>query len=305
LWLHARQAEGGNFVHYLHRQDLSRPDLTDMVDELQTHEFFHPAYYRYIGELYLSEARFHFTEIDQKLPSLKAHLTYAHAYILVMLDDFPGAKRLLEGIPLPEDKILRGCWQVMLGRCHFALDHKNEAGAIWAQVDTQQPILAAELALAYARHRTETGVAAELAQQALEKMPEKDSLEVYPPFGAFAGGEVYRRAGNTFLLLGKEERGDTSIPQANIIEAMKAYKISHVEAYPYVIDEPPWGNDPSLLVNMAYASYKRGFTFWSATTETFSVMQQWMADLYPLHIMIQKIYAVHMVLHQDIRQIDK
>ena len=158
LWLYSRQEGSTKTLAYLKDLDLLQPDLTDDIDELQTHEFFHPRYYRYLGEIYLSQAYFHFTALYESLPALKPHLTYTNAYILAELNDYAKAKQLLEDslTTSPDDKILLGCRHVLLGRCYYALNQKIEALEVWSQVDTQQPILAVELALAYARHHTET-----------------------------------------------------------------------------------------------------------------------------------------------------
>ena len=309
LWLYSRQVDSNHALTHLKDFDLLQPDLTDSVDELQTHEFFHPRYYRYIGEIYLNQAYHLFSALYEHLPTLKSHLTYANAYILVELNDYTKAKQLLGDAPpiSLDDKILLGCRQVLLGCCYYALNQKTEALEIWSQVDTQHPIIAVELAFTYARYHAEMPTSVKLVQQLMKKIPQVSELppEVYPPLGAFASREVYRRAGNAMLLLSKRKTNGISEPNSDLIDAIQTYKAGHIEAYPYAIDEPPWGNDPSLLVNMADANYKRGFTFWSTTTETYSVMQRSLAELYPLHIMIQKVYAVHMMLHQDIREIEK
>jgi tetratricopeptide (TPR) repeat protein len=299
-------------LQFIKKMDVTQPDLKDRVDEVQSLEFFHPRIFRDVGEVYLRQASLMFSTLNRQLPDLDKDLRYAHALILVQLRDYDGARRVLEPFlnPAPTDDILKGCGQILLGTCYHALGQTAEARSVWQRVSTDNPILAVELASAYAAARMEPMRTAQLIHTALSSIPRitRDSPAFYPPVDAFPQREVYRRAGNALLNLSQYATAQDTAPlemrvEENVIDiAVRTYKMGLMAAYPYAIDQPPRGNDPALLINMAYAGYKRGFTFWGGTTEAYSELQESYPELYPLHLMIQLLYAIYLNVHEEIRE---
>ena len=101
----------------------------------------------------------------------------------------------------------------------------------------------------------------------------EETPDFYAPVNAFPQREFYRRAGNSVVNLStyanqELQASDLGIStEAGLIDcAVWIYQRGHIVAYPYTIDEAPWGNDPVLIINMAYANYLRGFTHCSVVS---------------------------------------
>ena len=288
-------------------------DWQDQVDDTQQIEFFHPRLFIDIGEVYLRQASNIFAKLIGARPDFDADLHYGRALILFYLQDYNQAVEEIESLfsSRPSSIILSESAQILSAKCHYKLDRRNTAVEIWQRVATDKPIIAVELANAYAEAQLEPVKSAELIRVAMGKIKNitkgrqvtEETPDFYAPVNAFPQREFYRRAGNSVINLStyanqELQASDLGIPtEAGLIDcAVRIYQQGHIVAYPYTIDEAPWGNDPVLIINMAYANYLRGFTHWSGVLEALSVIQRDYAELYPLHKMAQVIYTIRQSL---------
>jgi len=281
---------------YFDKIRLSQPCLVERLDKIERDdlaldvelEFFDPIIFDYLSKFYLANAR----EIFKSLISHRKYrldALYGEAFCLYQFGDYETAvERLKE---LKGDDEVEGFAKILSGACLYKLGKKTDAVEEWEAVKKRyqtSPTLMVELAHAYAECEFNLKEAVRICSQALKTIyrnPKRTRLTEYPPMNAFPKEEIYRRMGKTFFIAGE------------IDDAINTYEIAHDAIHKGVVGMRRRGNDPALMLNLAFAYYKRSFNTYKEPTGTYSIMQQFYSEIYPLHNAMQGIFVIEGNLH--------
>lgn len=290
---------------YFDKINLSQPCYVERLDKIEREylaldidiEFFDPIIFSDLSKFYFANARERFKALashrEYRLDAL-----YGEAFSLYQLGDYKTAIVRLKELTRDDEveafaEILSGACLYKLGKKADAIGEKDEGKAyvFWEALKKRyknSPTLMVELANAYAECGVEIKEATRMCNQALKTIlrnPKKARLEEYLPMNAFPKEEIYRRMGKTFFVAGE------------IDNAIKAYEIAHDVVHKGVVGMRRRGNDPALMLNLAFAYYKRGFNTYKEPTGTYSIMQQFYPEVYPLHNAMQGIFVIEANLH--------
>lgn len=288
------------------------PESVDESAANRRVEFFAPRMFRDVSDVYMRAALGVFARLEDEEP---AHdIAFARPLLLHRLGRHAEVIALLQTEKWPED--IAPAAAAMLGASYHAQGLDAEAMRVWEAIDVGAPNSAVGLAMAYARAEAEPTRAAALIAGAMDSLlaltDGKHITDEYPveyrPLSAFDPREVYRRAAKTILrvyLFAPEEVDVTRLgmrPETRLIDYAKDLSLRgrHLRR-PYAVDDVAYGNDPLMLIDVGYLAYERGFDHWGEATEVYSVLQGYLPEAYPLHTMIQLIYATQLNLHEDAR----
>jgi tetratricopeptide (TPR) repeat protein len=297
------------------------PEVEDASLPPRRIEFFDPRMFRDVAEVYMLAALDVFSRLsddDLTHEVSKYDVSFAESLLLHRLARYSDAAAHIEQTRRDDawPEHMRHHAEVLLGACYSAQGDADTAMRLWAEVQAEQTNVAVDLAYAYATAKASPQQAAVLVARAMDRLfaltggrhITQEYPTEYPPARAFGPREVYRRASEAALRLHALAGADIDVremglrPEQELIDYARILSLRGRNLrYPYAIGDVPYGNDPLMLVDMGYMSYERGFDHWGEATETYSVMQESMREVYPLHTMIQLIYATQLGLHEDLR----
>ena len=275
---------------------LFKPCFVEKLDKIQRGElvldieveFFDPIIFNHFSKFYLANALEKF-KVLKSHPKYRLDALYGEVLCLYQLGHYNTVVSRLD--ELTGDDEVGGFAKILLGACLYKLGKKADATGEWVAVKNRyknSPTLMVELAHTYAECGVELEEAARMCNQTLKTIlrnPKKVNLTEYPPMNAFPKEDIYRRMGKTFFVAGK------------IDDAINAYEIVYDAVHKGVVGMRRRGNAPILMLNLAFAYYKRGFNTYKEPTGTYSIMQQFYPEVYPLHTAMQGIFAIEGNLH--------
>jgi tetratricopeptide (TPR) repeat protein len=285
----------------LSKADMTVPDLVDNVYEEKKVKFYVPVHFERRATVYFAnsalileklsrESGIRFEEKTLKRISdvtginrKKNHgddILYSLALCYLEIGETERAAEVLKRLKDSRDEDILPHVAALLGRAYYQKKQPDSARSEWDEVErnsANNPAALIDLAYTYAR----LGINRERVRGLLESAKSLDLAKTYfPPYGTIPMSEKYRRMGAAYLNMGE------------IDEALDSFENGHNRAGKSTVSNLRRGNEPLLLVDIAFAFYLKGYNSYSQPTEMYLVMQRYYPELIQLHNLIQGIFAL-------------
>ncbi len=300
-WVLYRNGYTEESLDLFSKADMAAPDLVDNVYEEKKVKFYIPAHFNRRATVYFANAalileklsRESGNRLEKKTLERISDVTginrkndhgdnilYGLALCYLEVGEAERGVEVLKRLKDSRDQNILPHVAALLGRAYYQKKQPDNAGLEWDNVKrnpADKPAALIDLAYTYAR----LGFNGERVQGLLESVKKLDLAKVYfPPYGAVPASEKYRRMGTAYLNVGR------------IDEALDSFENGHNRAGKSTVSNLRRGNEPLLLMDIAFAFYLKGYNSYSQPTEMYLVMQRYYPELIQLHNLMQGIFAL-------------
>jgi tetratricopeptide (TPR) repeat protein len=283
------------------KAEMIAPDLVDNVYEEKKVKFYVPVHFNRRSIVYFANSALILEKLSREAGNRLEKKTferisdvtginrnnnhgddilYGLALCYLEIGEAERAAEVLKRLKNSRDEDILPHVAALLGRAYYQKKQPDSARSEWAEVErnpANNPAALIDLAYTYAR----LGINREQVQGLLESARSLDLAKAYfPPYGAIPVSEKYRRMGAAYLNMGE------------IDEALDSLENGHNRAGKSTVSNLRRGNEPLLLLDIAFAFYLKGYNSYSQPTEMYLVMQRYYPELIQLHNLMQGIFAL-------------
>jgi tetratricopeptide (TPR) repeat protein len=283
------------------KADMTAPDLVDNVYEEKKVKFYVPVHFMRRAIVYFANSALILEKLSresgdrlekktfERISSVTGinrknnhgdDILYGLALCYLEMGETERGVEVLKRLKNSRDENILSHVAALLGRAYYQEKQPDNARLEWNEVErnsANEPAALIDLAYTYAR----LGVNRERVRGLLESVKKLDLAKAYfPPYGAIPVSEKYRRMGVAYLNVGK------------IDEALDSFENGHNRAGKSTVSNLRRGNEPLLLMDIAFAFFLKGYNSYSQPTEMYLVMQRYYPELIQLHNLMQGIFAL-------------
>ncbi len=315
-WIYYRNGRVQEALDYFSRVDIATPEMEDNVHEEKMVRFYSPIYFKHSSEVYFAASALVLEKLrehdkvrlrTQRIDKLrtqalgkkyKDNVSYSLGLCYLETAKIDSAIDVLR--ELQDDPYAR----VLLARAYYQSGQISDAESEWDRIESNSanaPGVLIELAYTYAR----LGIRQDRVKGLLKLVTpdgENDGIGSsepvetlnlknvsFPPYGAIPRSEKYRRMGIAYLNIRKiyEDIGKIDRKINTTLE------YGHNKMGKNIVGNWRRGNDPLLLVDLAFSFYSKGYNSYPEPTEIYLVMQQqYYPEVKQLHNAMQGIFAL-------------
>ena len=288
-------------LDFFSNADMTAPDLVDNVYEEKKVKFYVPVHFNHRATVYFANSALILEKLSRESGNRLEKKTferisdvtginrknnhgddilYGLALCYLEIGETERSVEVLRRLKDRRDESMLPHVAILLGRAYYQKKQPDNARLEWDEVErnsADKPAALIDLAYTYARLRGNR----EQVQVLLESVRKLDLVKAhFPPYGAIPASEKYRRMGIAYLNVGK------------IDEALDSFENGHNRAGKSTVSNLRRGNEPLLLLDIAFAFYLKGYNSYSQPTEMYLVMQRYYPELIQLHNLMQGIFAL-------------